>query len=534
VTTIGAMRIARLARTWLSLSLLAAAAAAQWQPGPLRVGFSSHWSLDPARTYDTTYADGSSYAGGEPAPRPILVCVWYPAAAAPDTAPLRRGGYLELPPGDGRLAPFARALQAYARGIVAGELLDDEPDAAAEAALAALLAEPAAAVRDAPPAGGRYPLVLYHAGYGSSYEDNALFAERLASHGYVVAGSAYQQADGASFNIDAHDGSLRDLDALVRELSARPDVDASHLALAGHSGGAQTAFRAQARPQSAFDALIILDTTQDYWAASNPRWTHPPDALAAPERFRAPMLVTTGREATFDLVDRLSAADRWYLTFRELGHNEFIEQGQQTAELAARRAGPEAATTAQAARTAREGYDRVCSVALLFLDANLKRDAAAAAALQALAAASRPGDVACRLEHVPPGTTGPEPWDPSSAAPPEPRQLRGALAALGAPALLERLTAWHASQPQLPIFGLTFGMSLCSELIAAGRLDEARVLAPFYGRVQPDAAGVMLWIVSLSRTPADEAWKGHMLQAAALMAPDDAEVQAAWEDWQKR
>ena len=135
---------------------------------------------------------------------------------------------------------------------------------------------------------------------------------------------------------------------------------------------------------------------------------------------------------------------------------------------------------------------------------------------------------------MPPGATGPEPWDPSAAVPPEPRQLRGALAALGAPALLERLTAWHASQSQLPIFGLTFGMSLCWELVDAGRLDEARVLAPFYGRVQPEAAGVMLWIVSLSRTPADEAWKGHTLQAAALMAPDDAEVQAAWEEWQRR
>ena len=299
--------------------------------------------------------------------------------------------------------------------------------------MAALLAEPAAAVRDAPPAGGRYPLVLYHPGYGSSYEDNAVFSERLASHGYVVAASAYQQADGASFNIDSHDGSLRDLDFLVRELAARPDVDASRLALAGHSGGAHTAFRAQARPQSAFDALILLDTTQDYWAAREPRWTHPPDVLAAPERFDVPMLVTTGREAIFDLVDRLPAADRWYLGFRELGHNEFIEQGQQTAELAARRAGPESAAAAQAAaRIAREGFDRVCDVARLFLDAHLKGDAAAAAALEALAAASRPAtsptaSSTCRpAPPAPRRGTRPPPRRPSraSCAAPLPRSAR--------------------------------------------------------------------------------------------------------------
>ena len=41
-------------RAWLLLPLLAAAAAAQWEPGPLPVGFTRHWSLDPARTYDTT------------------------------------------------------------------------------------------------------------------------------------------------------------------------------------------------------------------------------------------------------------------------------------------------------------------------------------------------------------------------------------------------------------------------------------------------------------------------------------------------
>ncbi len=529
---------ARLTRLVAAAWLLAAAAAGQYQPGPLPVGFTSHWSLDDARTYDTTCADGSTYAGGEPAPRPILVNVWYPAAPTPDAAPLRRGDYLDVSSADARLGPFAHALQTYAREIVANEVLGKpaaERDADDEAALAALLAAPAGAVRDAPLAGDRYPLVLYHAGYGSSYEDNAAFCERMASHGYVVAGSAYEQADGASFNIDAQEGSLRDLEFLVRELAGRPDVDATRLALVGHSGGAHMIFRAQALPDAPWDALIVLDTTQDYWVAREPRWTHPATALAAIPSFHVPMLVMTGREAIFDLVDRLSSADRWYLTFRELGHNEFIEQGQLTAADAPRRAAPEEREAALAAqRTAREGYDRVCETARLFLDAQLKVDAAAAAELTALAAASQPGDVPFRLEHVPPGVTGPPAWDPDSAVPPEPRQLRAALATLGAPALLERLERWHADQPKLPIFGLTFGMSLCWELVDAGRLDEARVLAPFYGRIEPSLGSIMVWITGLSSRPEREAWHGHMLQAAALATPEDAEVKSAWEAWQAR
>ncbi len=265
------MGVARLG-LWLPLPLLAAGAAAQREAGPLPVGFTRHWSLDPARTYDTTFADGTTYAGGGQAPRPILVNVWYPAAPAEDAALLRRGDYLDVTCADPRLAPFARALEAYARGVVADEVLEEpaaERDAEDEAALAAVLAAPAGAVRDAPPAGGRYPLVIYHAGYGSSYEDDAAFCERLAGHGYVVAGSAFEQADGASFNIDAHDGSLRDLDFLVRELAARADVDAALLALAGHrqardlahavgSGRAAAAHRGSERKESARDRGAAL------------------------------------------------------------------------------------------------------------------------------------------------------------------------------------------------------------------------------------------------------------------------------------
>src|SRR5262249_52812911 len=147
-----------------------------------------------------------TYAGGGQAPRPILVNVWYPASPAKEAVPLRRGDYLDViscAGADARLGDFARALEAYARGVVADELLghpDKERSFDDQGALAELLSAPALAVRDAPPLIGRYPLVIYHAGYGSSYEDDAAFCERLASAGYVVASSAYQQADGASFN----------------------------------------------------------------------------------------------------------------------------------------------------------------------------------------------------------------------------------------------------------------------------------------------------------------------------------------------
>jgi hypothetical protein len=80
-----------------------------------------------------------------------------------------------------------------------------------------------------------------------------------------------------------------------------------------------------------------------------------------------------------------------------------------------------------------------------------------------------------------------------------------------------------------------FGLSLSWELVESGRLDEARVVAPFYGRINPSTGSVAAWIADLSGTrPELATWKEHMLQAAVLCNPDDAEVKAAREAWQKR
>src|SRR5262249_30219062 len=52
-----------------------------------------------------------------------------------------------------------------------------------------------------------FPLVIYHAGAGSSFEDNSVLCEFLASHGFVVLGSAFPERSGKSFNTDGGEGS---------------------------------------------------------------------------------------------------------------------------------------------------------------------------------------------------------------------------------------------------------------------------------------------------------------------------------------
>ena len=166
--------------------------------GPHAVGFESHWDFDTSRAY--------SYGGIETA-RPVLVNVWYPALAS-DAPAMPHGDYFEIISTDPRLAEFSRALVDYERGVlreyVVGDISDEELDA--------FLTTPTAARRGAAPAAGRFPVVQYHGGFGSSFEDNSVLCEYLASWGYVVIGSAYPRGDGTSFNIDANDASFRDLD----------------------------------------------------------------------------------------------------------------------------------------------------------------------------------------------------------------------------------------------------------------------------------------------------------------------------------
>jgi len=59
------------------------------------------------------------------------------------------------------------------------EQLNDEERAAWDA----LLATPVFATQNVAPAPGKFPVVIYHAGLGGTFDDNAVVYEYLASHG---------------------------------------------------------------------------------------------------------------------------------------------------------------------------------------------------------------------------------------------------------------------------------------------------------------------------------------------------------------
>src|SRR5262245_21609274 len=203
-----------------SADLAAAQSPPLWgklSPGSYGVGFRTVWQLDYSRRYNTTFDDKSTYATGK-APRPILINIWYPAKAAGNGKTMRHRDYLDVRSAEPSLAKFSGALADYVlrpytqepQGKPDQEALDRE-----KRLLDELLNTPTPCVRDAAAAEGQFPLVIYHAGAGSTFDDNSVLCEFLASHGYVVFGSAFQVPSGAAFNVDGKQPSARDMQFLI-------------------------------------------------------------------------------------------------------------------------------------------------------------------------------------------------------------------------------------------------------------------------------------------------------------------------------
>jgi tetratricopeptide (TPR) repeat protein len=353
------------------------------KPGPHAVGFRSLYQLDHTRQYDPEYAADPERPPA-PRPRPILICVWYPARAT-NSKPIAYRQYLEVPSDDSVAGPFARRLMPFVRDVVCEETIGKKASALASAEAAAFerfLATPTVAVRDAPPSEGRFPVVVNHPGLGGSYEDNSVLHEFLASHGYVVLSSAYPQADAGVININWDlSRSFRDMEFLARYACGLPFADADSLAATGHSFGAQAALAWRAEPGSSVRACVSIDSTVEYAGIDQPGFAKLKTHLQNNRlNLQAPTLRFASRsgQPKFDCLEHyLKFAPRYEATVDSLEHNDYVTHGAIRPSLV-----PDQWPDAKKARAVRVSYDRVCEHVLQFLDATLKQRVEARAFLK--------------------------------------------------------------------------------------------------------------------------------------------------------
>lgn len=344
------------------------------KPGPHAVGYRTLYQLDHTRRYDPEYSTDA-----KPAPRPILVCVWYPAKATAGK-PMAYREYLDVPSDDPRIAPFAKRLAAHVREVVCEETMGKKPaelNATQTAAFERLLAAKTVAVKDAVAAAdGPFPVVIHHPGLGGTHDDNAVLFEYLASHGYVVLSSAYPMANANRMNLDWDLArSFRDLEFLARSAAGLPFADPDRLGVMGQSYGGQAAVAWAAEPSSAVRAVVTLDSGLENVSLDYPGIKKLKDHFEANRRnARAASLRFASREndPKFDHLHRyLKFAPGYGVVVDGLTHNDYLSQGAVRPALR-----PDEWPDAKA-KAVRRGYDRVCEHTLQFLDMTLKGSARA-------------------------------------------------------------------------------------------------------------------------------------------------------------
>src|SRR5262245_31755853 len=232
------------------------------KPGPNPVGFRVFPAL------------ASPFAPGE-TPRLLEVAFWYPSTPSAEDG-MRFGEYLAIapdlrersvgPPGEGS-AIAATDLEATLAVAITGDPKGLAPELAKKILMAPMLAR-----RDASPATGRFPLVLWGSRYGSTAAQ-AVMCEWLASRGFVVAFGRTRDARWKMpFELPTPaeqaaelDQQVRDLPGAVQTVRERGEVDGEWTFLVTWSYAGEAAF-ALSRSDPRIRGIVAMSTNLlDRW-----------------------------------------------------------------------------------------------------------------------------------------------------------------------------------------------------------------------------------------------------------------------------
>ncbi|MGG6240966.1 alpha/beta fold hydrolase [Nodosilinea sp. AN01ver1] len=334
--------------------------------GPYPVGFQSFIAYDYSRRYDL-HSTQPGAATPRLKGRPIVVQVWYPAQPPEDTATMPYEAYLTVSSPDDSLQAFVEQLNRFTREA---ERRWSGLDAADTDAFQRFLQTPTGCYLNAPPLDGSYPAVIYHQGLGGSIVDNPVLLEFLASHGYVVATSAYPPEHGLWFGVDSDlNRSIKDMACVINALGDRYGVDPARIGLIGHSYGASAVLAYAAEAQANVGAVVSLDSTREWNPAYDHLYRNIAERLSRAERFSVPLMIFSKvtPTVTFEHYETLSHADRYYVTVQHLGHNDFVTPGPTASTLAGDRVDEQEPLIRSTSQV-------VCQSVLAFLNAYLKEE----------------------------------------------------------------------------------------------------------------------------------------------------------------
>jgi dienelactone hydrolase len=233
-------------RFWLALPLLLATLSADAQPrfwgalkpGPHRVGF--------------RVLAGESMPGSAGwTPRPIEIAVWHPAGRGASGTVMTLGDYFAV-------AEDLRRRSGSLAMAITGEKNPEVDKVVADVQMFAR--------RDAAPAAGAFPVVMWSARYGTAAAQAAL-SESLASHGFVVAAARPKpaaeklpfEATTPAEKLEEIDAQGDDLRGALRAVRALPYAHDTRTALISWSYAGESAWRI-AQSDARIDVVLSLDS----------------------------------------------------------------------------------------------------------------------------------------------------------------------------------------------------------------------------------------------------------------------------------
>lgn len=340
------------------------------KPGPYRVGYRAMYLFDRSRVFSPEFGfDGKPVQGDRD--RPLQVRIWYPAQAPREAERMPYGDYLSVP-ADGVPANVVEGLRDRTLFLHRYSI---RKYSLPEGLFERLVTMRTAAVKEAAPAQGRFPVVIYGGGAEHSTEENTVLWEYLASHGYVVASVPSMGLHSVSFKAGAAglETEARDMEFLLGYLHAFPSADPSRLAAMGFSyGGAAALVIAMRNPE--VDAVVGFDPSfiskrYGVFVRSSPYFDI--------ESVKVPILEFHARnpdDVTYELTDALRYSKRYSFDINGLIHVDFNSYPLLYGAALGAGGGPNPKLAAK-----RTAYEEMLRYTLAFLDTYVKRQGSEAA-----------------------------------------------------------------------------------------------------------------------------------------------------------
>lgn len=259
------------------------------QPGPYPVGLRIVKHYDYSRTYKGKIDMLSGQPTSGERARPVQTLIWYPSDKS--GAPLHYIDYIRSAATEEVFERSPAEINLDAAGWIGKRWngLSDNDIRREEN-------RPMWAARDARPASGKFPVVIYAPSFSASAHENADLCEYLASQGYVVMASAALGPHGRSMTKDLEgvEAQAGDIEFLTGYAQSLPQADAAHIAVVGYSWGGMANVFAAAR-DTRISALVSLDGSVRYF----PEMVRSAKYVV-PDRLTVPFLYIAARPSSIE------------------------------------------------------------------------------------------------------------------------------------------------------------------------------------------------------------------------------------------